>query len=97
MGGTLDEYLNHLQTEGPPAKAFQLKASGAEQDDEEPPTDERTKRFERDEARVGVKEFGANAQIASTPSANLDSPVKSGGYADVIAHQIRKLKKHKKR
>jgi hypothetical protein len=58
----LDEYLQFLEQGapppgGPPAKAIHLKSSGAEQDDEEPPTTARTKKFERDEARVGLKEL----------------------------------------
>ena len=55
----LDEYLKHLQDQGapgggPPAKVIQLKASGAEQDDEEPPTTARTKKFEKDEAKIST-------------------------------------------
>ena len=53
---TLDEYLKHLQDQapgtGPPAKVIKLKSSGAEQDDEEPPTTARTKKFEKDEAKI---------------------------------------------
>jgi len=49
----INKYLNYINDqEGPPAKEIQLKSSGAEQDDEEPPTDERTKEFEKNEAKV---------------------------------------------
>jgi hypothetical protein len=52
----IPDYLDFLEQDaGPPPKAVQLKASGAEQDDEEPPTDERTKKFEKDEAKVSSK------------------------------------------
>jgi hypothetical protein len=56
----INTYLSHLSDQasaGPPAKEIQLKSSGAEQDDEEPPTTARTKRFEKDEAKVGVEEY----------------------------------------
>jgi hypothetical protein len=57
---SLSFYLGFLNDQappkGPPPKVVQLKASGAEQDDEEPPTTTRTKKFEKDEAKVGMKE-----------------------------------------
>ncbi len=92
MGGTLDTYLDFLQDQGPAAKAFTLKASGAEQDDEERPTTARTKKFERDEAKVGVVEFGGNAQIAATPVSNLGSEPLEGGHSDVMGRVNKKYK-----
>jgi hypothetical protein len=54
----IPDYLDFLEQDaGPPPKVVQLKASGAEQDDEEPPTDERTKKFEKDEAKVGTEQI----------------------------------------
>jgi len=72
----VDGYLDYLNDQGapgsgppgsgPPGKEIKLKSSGAEQDDEEPPTDERTKKFEKEEAKVGVEEIsGAIAQGVS--------------------------------
>lgn len=57
----IEIYLSYLNDAagppfaGPPAKVVHLKASGAEQQDEEPPTTARTKKFEKYEARVGRK------------------------------------------
>ena len=92
MGGTLDTYLDFIQDQGPSAKAFTLKASGAEQDDEDRPTTARTKKFERDEAKVGVVEFGGNAQLATTPVSNLGSEPLEGGHSDVIGRVNKKYK-----
>ncbi len=59
---SMGDYLTFLSDQvgpgrgGPPPKVIQLKASGAEQDDEEPPTTARTKKFEKEEAKVGTIE-----------------------------------------
>lgn len=92
MSGTLEYYLNYLHDQGPSARAFTMKAAGAEQDDEEKPTTARTKRFERDEAKVGVVEFGGNAQLAATPVSNLGSEPLEGGHSDVVGRMNKKYK-----
>jgi hypothetical protein len=99
----LDKYLLYLLDQGPggspggpPAKVIHLKASGAEQDDEEPPTTARTKKFERDEAKVGLKEFdivGTAAQIATNPRTWAQGGIAAAGYATAIILQQKKKKK----
>ena len=95
----LDKYLSYLQDQGPgggpggpPAKAIHLKSSGAEQEDEEPPTTARTKKFERDEAKVGVKEFDVGALVTS-PRFISQAGIGAVGYGTAIALQQRKKKR----
>jgi hypothetical protein len=96
----IDEYLKFIQAQagpvgyGPPAKVFKLKSSGAEQDDEEPPTTARTKKFEKDEAKVGtVKEIdvvGAISQAATSPRVWSQLGVSTAGYGAMVALQRKK-------
>ena len=93
----LDKYLLYLNDQGappggPPAKVIQLKASGAEQDDEEPPTTARTKKFEKDEAKVGVTEFDVTA-LVTNPRFLSQAGATVAGYGTVAAFQKRKRKK----
>jgi hypothetical protein len=96
---TIDGYLKYLQDQGPPggpsggppAKLIQLKSSGAEQDDEEPPTTARTKRFEKDEAKISEFDIvGTAAQIATSPRAWTQVGVSAATYATVGALQKKK-------
>jgi len=83
----VNTYLTHLSDQasaGPPAKEISLKSSGAEQDDEEPPTDERTKKFEKDEAKVDLKEFdpiSATAALGSAVGGAVGTGVGAAGTA----------------
>jgi hypothetical protein len=95
----INNYLHHLNDQapsGPPPKEVQLKASGAEQDDEEPPTDERTKKFEKDEAKVGVEEVigsiaaGAGKLAAAHPG--VAAGVAGLGVAKLIHSKMKKDK-----
>lgn len=94
----LDKYLLYIQDQGsapgggPPAKFIQLKSSGAEQDDVEPPTTARTKRFEKDEAKVGVKEFDI-AALATSPRFLTQAGATVAAYGTVSALQKRKKRK----
>jgi len=79
-------YLSYLNDQvgpplgGPPGKAVKLKACGAEQTDEECPTTARTKKFEKDEAKVGtVKELdiaGKSIMYQSNPRSILNTRLK---------------------
>lgn len=90
----MQEYLDFLNdlgpvNMGPPAKAIQLKACGAEQTDEECPTTARTKKFEKDEAKVGES-------IGDYVTAN---PIRAGLQGTMLgmyAYRIAKAKLQKK-
>lgn len=96
----VNTYLQHLNDQGapgggPPAKAIKLKSSGAEQDDEEPPTTARTKKFEKDEAKVGVSEFDPMTMLATTPLQKAAIGAAAGGAAYLLAKKAKKDLKQK--
>lgn len=99
---TLDKYLIYLRDQapgyGPPAKLIKLKSSGAEQDDEEPPTTARTKKFERDEAKISEFDIAGTAtRIATNPRTWTQLGVSMAGYGTAAALQKRKRREICKR
>jgi hypothetical protein len=94
----INNYLNHLNDQAPPPgkgpgpKFIKLKASGAEQDDEEPPTTARTKRFEKDEAKVGIKEepLTVGTLLATTALQKVGVGAAAAGGAYLLGKKVKK-------